>query len=120
MSTFELMMLRFEWEEIARYFRNSPQQGTIDNLQKFVDTGARSNRFRDGYDRALEIANIIIEQANMTNEKTDLSSLCGQKVQPLWPLHILGKGLLREARYRLRASNNPDTVYQTRSLYDRP
>jgi uncharacterized protein (UPF0305 family) len=81
MSVFELMMLRSEWEEIARYFRNTPQQGTLDNLQKFVDTGARSNRFRDGYDRALEIANIIIEQANMKNEKINLPSVCGEEVE---------------------------------------
>lgn len=80
MSVFELMMLRYEWEELARYFRNIGQQGTLDNLQRFVDSGARSNRFRDGYDRALEIANVIIEQANMKNEKINLSSLCGEEV----------------------------------------
>lgn len=81
MTTFELMMLRYEWEELARYFRNVPQQGTLDNLQKFVASGARSNRFRDGYDRALELANIIIEQANMKNEKINLSSVCGEEVE---------------------------------------
>lgn len=81
MSVFELMMLRYEWEELARYFRNVGQQGTLDNLQKFIDSGARSNRFRDGYDRAVEVANIIIEQANMKNEAFSVPSLCGEEVE---------------------------------------
>ena len=62
MTVFELMMLRYEWEEIARNFRNVNQNGTLDSLQQFLDRGAVRNRFRDGFDRATEIANIIIEQ----------------------------------------------------------
>lgn len=81
MSVFELMMLRYEWEELARHFRNVGQQGTLDNLQKFLDSGARSNRFRDGYERAVEIANIIIEQAKIKDETFSVSSVCGEEVE---------------------------------------
>lgn len=81
MTVFELLEKRFEWEEIARHFRNTPQQGTLDNLEKFLATGHKANRFRDGYDRAVEIANIIVEQAKLKNEKIDLSGLCGEEVE---------------------------------------
>ena len=81
MTVFELLELRFEWEEFARNFRSTPQQGTLDNLQRFVDTGHKANRFRDGYARAVEIANIIIEQAKLKNEETNLSSVCGEEVE---------------------------------------
>lgn len=81
MTVFELLELRSEWEELARHFRNMPQQGTLDNLQRFVDTGHKANRFRDGYARAVEIANIIIEQAKLKNEETNLSSVCGEEVE---------------------------------------
>ena len=81
MTVFELMMLRYEWEEIARSFRNVNQNGTLDSLQQFLDRGAVRNRFRDGFDRATEIANIIIEQAKLKNEKIDLSGLRGEEVE---------------------------------------
>jgi hypothetical protein len=81
MTVFELMMLRYEWEEIARNFRNVNQNGTLDSLQQFLDRGAVRNRFRDGFDRATEIANIIIEQAKLKNEKINLPSVCGEEVE---------------------------------------
>jgi hypothetical protein len=81
MTVFELMMLRYEWEEIARGFRNVNQNGTLDSLQQFLDRGAVRNRFRDGFDRATEIANIIIEQAKLKNEEIDLSGLRGEEVE---------------------------------------
>jgi hypothetical protein len=81
MTVFELMMLRYEWEEIARSFRNVNQNGTLDSLQQFLDRGAVRNRFRDGFDRATEIANIIIEQAKLKNEEIDLSGLRGEEVE---------------------------------------
>ncbi len=81
MTVFELMMLRSEWEEIARNFRNVNQNGTLDSLEQFIARGAVRNRFRDGFDRALEIANIIVEQAKMKNEKIDLPSVRGEEVE---------------------------------------
>jgi hypothetical protein len=81
MTVFELMMLRYEWEEIARSFRNVNQNGTLDSLQQFLDRGAVRNRFRDGFDRATEIANIIIEQAKLKNEEINLSGLRGEEVE---------------------------------------
>lgn len=67
MTVFELLMLRSEWEDLARNFRNINQHGTLDSLEHFLAFGATRNRFRDGFDRAVEIANSIIEQSKLTN-----------------------------------------------------
>lgn len=72
LSVFELLNLRFEFEEIVRSYKFVPKEGNIDNLVNFINNGYKGNRFRDGYDRALEIANIIVENYN---EKTNLSSI---------------------------------------------
>lgn len=80
MSVFELMMLRSEWEDIARNFRNINQHGTVASLEQFLAYGMVRNRFRDGFDRAVEIATIITEQAKLKNEAIDLPSLCGEEV----------------------------------------
>lgn len=81
MTVFELMMLRSEWEDLARNFRNINQQGTLDSLEQFLASGATRNRFREGFDRAVEIATIITEQAKIKNEEIDLSSLRGEEVE---------------------------------------
>lgn len=81
MTVFELMMLRSEWEDLARNFRNINQHGTLDSLEQFLASGATRNRFREGFDRAVEIATIITEQAKLKNEEIDLSSLRGEEVE---------------------------------------
>lgn len=81
MTVFELMMLRSEWEDLARNFRNINQHGTLDSLEQFLVSGATRNRFREGFDRAVEIATIITEQAKLKNEEIDLSSLRGEEVE---------------------------------------
>lgn len=81
MTVFELMMLRSEWEDLARNFRNINQHGTLDSLEQFLASGATRNRFREGFDRAVEIATIIIEQAKLKNEEIDLPSLRGEEVE---------------------------------------
>ena len=67
---FELLQLRFEWEEIARTFKLSDRSGHLDNLKRFVHVGHKANRFRDGYDRAVEIANLIIARCPNEREET--------------------------------------------------
>jgi len=61
-SIFEILNLRSEWEDLARNFIEVDQNGTIDSLQDFVKNGMRKNRFRPGFDRATELANIILEK----------------------------------------------------------
>lgn len=56
MNIFEYLQLRNEWEEITRGWPGIPQQGTIQGLEKFINIGARKNRFRNGFDRAMGIA----------------------------------------------------------------
>ena len=71
-DTFELLQLRFEWEELARGFKLSDKSGHLDNLKRFVQAGHKANRFRDGYDRAVEIANLII--ARCPNEREEIAT----------------------------------------------
>ena len=71
-DTFELLQLRFEWEELARNFKLSDRSGHLDNLKRFLQAGHKANRFRDGYDRAVEIANLII--ARCPNEREEIAT----------------------------------------------
>lgn len=65
MSVFQYLTLRSEWEEICRSGRfDLPEdrlQGTIDNIKWFLDNGTRTNRFRSGFDDAMNIAQMIVE-----------------------------------------------------------
>jgi len=54
--------MRYEWEELVRSFKLGDKSGHLDNLKRFVQAGHKANRFRDGYDRAVEIANLIIAE----------------------------------------------------------
>lgn len=61
LSVFELLSLRYEWEEIVMNFKFTNKNGTIDNLKAFLENGYKGNRFRPGYDRALDIAQKILK-----------------------------------------------------------
>ena len=61
MSLGELLTLRSEWEELAAKFKLPDGNGTIDNLIWFIENGAKSNRFRNEYNEAVEIAKRILE-----------------------------------------------------------
>lgn len=77
LSVFELLSLRYEFEELIRDFKFVPKESDIDSIKKFIESGHRGNRFRDGYDRAVEIANVIVENY----EKNNLSSICGKEIE---------------------------------------
>lgn len=63
MQIIELLNLRTEFEEIASDFSRSVGGGSsINTLEWFAEHGFRSNRLRNGYDRAIEIANTIISE----------------------------------------------------------
>jgi hypothetical protein len=71
-DVFELLQLRYEWEELARGFKLGDKSGHLDNLKRFVQTGHKANRFRDGHDRAVEIANLII--AGCPDEREEIAA----------------------------------------------
>ena len=63
MSIVELMNLRTEFEELIESFSKSCGNGSsINTLEWFVNNGFKSNRLRNGYERAMEIAKIIIAE----------------------------------------------------------
>ena len=63
MNHMQLLNLRTEFEELASEFSNSVGSGSsINTLEWFAEYGFRSNRLRNGYDRAMEIANIILAE----------------------------------------------------------
>jgi hypothetical protein len=63
-SLFEILRLRSEWEEIVGNLQWDDPNGTIDNLRTFKEKGYTNNRFRAGFDRAIEITENILEYYN--------------------------------------------------------
>ena len=61
-SFMEVCNLRSEFEEISSDFNMSVTGSSINTLEWFAENGFRSNRLRNGYDRAIEIANIILAE----------------------------------------------------------
>jgi len=59
----EVCNLRYEFEEIVScgVFKMQDYESDIDNLYDFVETGHVNNRFREGYDRAKEIAETLVQ-----------------------------------------------------------
>lgn len=70
MTFMQIMNLRTEFEEIIKDFNMGCQvmqghsKSDINTIEWFVEHGFRSNRLRNDYDRAIEIANIIKEYAD--------------------------------------------------------
>lgn len=61
LSVFDILNLRTEWEELARNFTGINQNGTIESLQEFVKNGHKKNRFRPGFNEAIDIAETILK-----------------------------------------------------------
>lgn len=63
MTIMQILNLRTEFEELSSEFSSSVGSGSsINTLEWFAENGFRSNRLRNGYDRAMEIANIILAE----------------------------------------------------------
>jgi len=62
-NVFELLDLRFQWEEIVRDYKmdDKRKSGVVDNLQWYIDNGATGNRFRSGYKESQDLARSILE-----------------------------------------------------------
>jgi hypothetical protein len=63
-SLAELLRLRSEYEDLARNFdvAEDKRQVVINSLEWFKRYGNRKNRFRNGYDRAIEICNVMLKE----------------------------------------------------------
>ena len=60
---FQFLNLRADFEEITKNFNMNGHEGSdINTLEWFAEHGFRSNRLRNGYERAMEIANIILAE----------------------------------------------------------
>ena len=83
-SLANLLSLRTEYEEIIRRYRipEEYKNGCIDSLVWFKSNGKGSNRLRTRYKRAIEIADIILEEYGY-EEKSYISGIRGEKVATL-------------------------------------
>ena len=62
MTIFEYLVLRSQFEEYVLNLEipSERKQGTIENLQWFNSNGHQKNRFRDGFEQAMEITQQIL------------------------------------------------------------
>lgn len=65
MSIAEILSLRFEFEEIVKTLEIPKDRcdGVLENIQWFKSSGYKKNRFRNGYGRAIEITNKMLQNA---------------------------------------------------------
>lgn len=63
-TVFELLDLRYQWEELVRDFKMDAirKNGTLENLKYFLEFGAAKNRFRNGFKEAQTLAAEIMEK----------------------------------------------------------
>ena len=64
MNIFEILNLRYEFEEIVRNYKvNSGinKHGTLDSMKDFLETAGKRNIFKDGFFRAEEICKMIVD-----------------------------------------------------------
>lgn len=77
MSIFNVLNLRYEFEEITSDFSMSVAGSSIDTIEWFLENGHRSNSLRNGFARAKEIAQAIKEYADgCTEEIRTRESIC--------------------------------------------
>ena len=67
----ELLNLRTQFEEITDEFKLEKYGSDINTLNWFVENGHKSNSLRDGYKRALEIAEAIITEHENDRQKNN-------------------------------------------------
>lgn len=61
MTICEVLNLRYNWEEIVSDYKLDDYNGTIDNLEDFLKSGVKGNRFRSKFEEATEIASKIVD-----------------------------------------------------------
>ncbi len=63
---------RYEWEELTSNF-NIPEehrQGTVNSLEWFIKNGHKANSLRNGFDKAMQIANLILGDIHGSSKET--------------------------------------------------
>lgn len=61
MTLFEVLALRHKYEMLVDRFSLPSRESDIDSIMWFIKNGHKSNRLRNGYGEAKEIATIIKE-----------------------------------------------------------
>lgn len=63
MTVFEILNMRYEFEEITLNLRvpGDRKPGTLDNMKWFLDNGYEKNKRKPGVKRATEIARTIVD-----------------------------------------------------------
>jgi len=64
----EILNIRTDFERITEGY-NMPEGSDINTINWFIENGHRSNRLRDGFDDAIELAHRIRELAYGCTEK---------------------------------------------------
>lgn len=62
MNVFEYLNLRSEYEDIIHHMQVSKnyKNGTLASMKWFSKNGKQKNRFRDGFERAIEICDEVM------------------------------------------------------------
>lgn len=61
-NIFEILNLRSQWEELATNL-NVDANSSIDGLEWFVENSHKNNRFKSGWDEAMNIAETILKSS---------------------------------------------------------
>ena len=63
MNIAEILMMRFEFEELTSGYNLAVDGSSINSLEWFVENGHRSNSLRNGFDDAMKLAKTILAEA---------------------------------------------------------
>lgn len=64
LSLFEILNIRFSYEEIVKKFTLPSYDSDINNIEWFLEYGHKSNSLRNGYGDAVKYAQLIKEYAD--------------------------------------------------------
>lgn len=65
-TLFDLLQMRYEFEELNRHFKNMPSDGSYETMKRFITNGYSRNRTRPGADRALQLATVLVRHVDTT------------------------------------------------------
>jgi hypothetical protein len=68
-DVFELLNLRFEFEEVTRKYKLPFKDATLDNLKWYKKNGHKSNRFRPMYDQSMKLCEAILEMSRPVKKR---------------------------------------------------
>ena len=75
MNLFDILSLRTEYESIVgNSFELKSKESDINSLQAFIQEGHKTNSFRSGYDRAMNIAETLLrEETNVKDARKGIN-----------------------------------------------